>query len=102
MSNSRQKKLQYLLISQLMKDGSVELVLPSGIKVEIGITQEDDKGSLQKTDDYCYVVAKKDAKRTMIDSYNLGLQFESEDNTIVYEDEVLDNDGKCIRRMEVI
>lgn len=102
MTNAKAKKLQYLLINQLMANGSVELVLPDGITVEIGITQEDDRGLRQKTDDYCYVVAKKDSKRAMIDSYNLGLQFESQQNTIVYEDEVTDNDGRCVRRMEVV
>jgi hypothetical protein len=100
--NAKAKKLQYLLIKQLMSNGSVELTLPDGITLEIGITQEDGYGTRAKTDDYCYVVAKKDHKKAMIDSYNLGLQYKEESDTIIYEDELMDDDGCNVHCMEVI
>jgi hypothetical protein len=100
-SSARAKKLQYLLIAQLLEMGSVQLLLPDGMTLEVGITQLGKKG-LKKTDDYCYVVASKDTKTAMIDSYNLALQFEKESNTIVYEDEILDDDGNRIGRMEIV
>lgn len=101
MNDAKARKLQYLLINQLMKNGSVELVLPDGITLEIGITQEGHRG-LEKTDDYCYVVAKRDAKTAMLDSYNLGLQYEESEDILTYEDEVMDDDGVVIHRLEVV
>ena len=101
MSNAKVKKLQYLLINQLMREGSVKLLLPDHITLEIGITQEGQNGQT-KADDYCYVVAKKDDKTAMIDSYNLSLQFQNESDIIVCEDEAMDEDGHHIYRMEVV
>ena len=96
------KKLQYLLISELLKNGSVELILPDGIVLEVGITQEDKMGDLKKVDNYCYVVASREGKSTILDSYNLGLQFGAEDNTIICEDEDLDDNGFLIRSLDVV
>lgn len=101
MSNSRQK-LQYLMIKQLLKRGTVELILPDGVTLEIGITQEDKLGQEKKEDGYCYVVASRDGKSVMLDSFNLGLQFEPEDNTIIYEDEIIGEDGQLIRSLDVV
>jgi hypothetical protein len=97
----RAKKLQYLLIAQLLEMGSVQLLLPDGMTLEVGITQLGKKG-MQITDDYCYVVATKDTQQAMIDSYNLGLCYEKKSDTIVYEDEISDDDGRCISRMEIV
>jgi len=96
------KKLQYLLIHQLLEKGTVELVLPDGVSLEIGITQEDQFGDSRKTDDYCYVVASREGKSVMLDSFNLGLQFEDEDNTIVCEDEAIGEDGQHIRLLDIV
>ena len=96
------KKLQYLMIKELLKKGSVELLLPDGIIIEIGITQEDKYGDQKKTDDYCYVVATREGKSTMLDSFNLGLQFEEEKDTIIYEETTLDEDGALIRSLDVV
>ena len=96
----KMKKLQYLLISYLLKEGKVELLLPDGFILEIGIVQENSKGDLVKSDNYCYVHASKATKSTLIDSYNLGLIFEEGDDTFLYEYE--DGDGKIIRRFEVV
>lgn len=100
--SAKAKKIQYLLITQLLEHGSVQLILPDGVKLDIGILQEDQFGNVKKTDGYCYVVASREGKTAMIDSYNLGLQFEAADDTILCEDEMLDKDGKLIRTLDVV
>ena len=102
MNDAKMKKLQYLLISHLLEVGRVDLLLPDGMKLEIGIMQENNRGDLVKSEDYCYVVASRDYKSTLIDSYNLGLRFEQGDDTIIYNDEVLDGDGRIMRRFDVV
>lgn len=95
------KKLQSILIRQLLEKGTVQLILPDGVQLEIGITQEDQFGKPQKSEDYCYVTAKRQGKTIMLDSYNLGLQFEEEDNTIVLENEVLGESGQILHSLDV-
>ena len=95
-------KLQYLLIKELLKTGTVELLLPDGITLEIGITQEDKHGQLKKSDDYCYVVASRGGKSTLLDTYNLGLRFEDEKDILIYEDTSVDNNGVAVRSMDVV
>lgn len=90
------------MITQLLEHGSVQLILPDGVTLDIGIMQEDKFGKLKKTDDYCYVVASRDGRKAMIDSYNIGLQFETEEDTIVFEEESLDPNGKSIKMMGVV
>lgn len=95
-------KLQYLLIKELLKTGTVELLLPDGITLEIGITQEDKYGQLKKSDDYCYVVASRDGKSTLLDTYNLGLRFEDEKDKLIYEDTSVDNNGIAVRSFDIV
>lgn len=102
MNNAKARKLQYLLISELLDKGSVELILPDGVVLEIGIIQEDEFGEIKKADDYCYVVATRQGKSTLLDSYNLGLQFEDTEDSILFEDKTCDPNGKQIRVVEVI
>lgn len=103
MSNSAKvRKLQYLLISQLLKTGNVSLLLPDGMSLEIGITQQDEGGHQVKADDYCYVVTKRGDRVTIVDSYNLGLQYGEEEDTIVYEDDILDDDGYTVHRLDIV
>ncbi len=102
MNDPKASKLQYLLIKQLLQKGSVELILPDGVTVEIGITQEDEFGDVHKTDDYCYVVASRNDKTVMLDSFNLGLQYAPEKDTIICEDEMLDDDGRLMRSLDVV
>ena len=47
MHNSKLRKLQYLLITQLFENGKVNLLLPDGMTVEIGIVQETEKGHVK-------------------------------------------------------
>jgi hypothetical protein len=102
MKNSKAKKIQRLVVSQLLDVGTVEILLPDGIVLEIGITQEDKEGEFTKTDDYCYVVATRDKKTTILDSYNLGLQYEENTDTIVCEGGSVDTDGSPIRFLDVV
>lgn len=102
MKNAKALKLQYLIIQQLVEQGSVSLMLPDGVKLEIGITQEDQDGKLKKVDDYCYVVTSKDGRSAMLDSFNLGLQFEDDEDTIICEDSVLDDNGTLVRTLDVV
>lgn len=102
MSNAKARKLQYLLITELIDKGAVELILPDGITLEIGILQEDEFGEVKKADDYCYVVASRDGKTALLDTYNLGLKFEPETDTIICEDETLDSDGRLIRSLDIV
>ena len=102
MNKSRIKKLQYLLVNQLLEKGVVELMLPDGITLEIGIVQDNGKGEMVKEEDYCYVVATRDYRSVMIDSYNLGLQYEDKDDTIICQDSVTDDNGVQIHRLDVV
>lgn len=102
MSNAKTRKLQYLLIKQLLEVGTVELNLPDGIVLEIGILQEDKNGEMKKSEDYCYVVATRENKSTMLDSFNLGVSYESDDSSIVCESEILDNSGNKIKILDVV
>lgn len=101
-TNAKARKLQYLLIKQLLDTGTVELVLPDGIHLEIGIMQEDEFGEKAKVDNYCYVVTTRQGKSAMLDTYNLGVQYEPEEMTLVCEDETTDKDGKLIRTLDIV
>ena len=102
MNTAKARKLQYLLVKELLNNGVVELILPDGVLLEIGILQEDQFGDLKKSDDYCYVVATRDGKSTLLDKYNAGLQYEAESDTIVCEDEMTDKDGRLIKTLDVV
>lgn len=102
MNNAKARKLQYLLITELLDKGSVEIILPDGITLEIGIIQEDEFGDTKKIDDYCYVVATRQGRSTILDTYNLGVQFINEEKAVVCEDEMIDKDGRLVRTLDVV
>lgn len=99
---SKQAKIQSLIIRHLKDHGTLDLLLPDGISLEIGITQTDKEGNLVKSDDYCFVAAARDNKRTLLDSYNLGLSFAEEEDILVFEEKGYDQFGQPIRRLDVI
>ncbi len=101
---TRTDKLQHLLITHLKEHGKVELVLPDGIMLEIGITQENGRGEIEIDDDgdYCFVTAKRHDKSILIDSFNLALQFEDCPSTIIFEDNITDDVGMPVRTLEVV
>ncbi len=95
-------KVQALLISHLNKHGRIELLLPDGVLVEIGVDQENENGEWVKKEDYCWVVASRQDKAASIDSYNLGLRFTDEATTIVFDDRYIDQNGEAVRRLEIV
>jgi hypothetical protein len=99
---SHKSKIQSLIVKHLQEYGSLDILLPDGIVLEIGITQVDKNGDLIKTDDYCYVAAHRDDQSTLLDSYNLGLSFVDEKSKMIFEDQDWGSDGQPIRRLEVI
>lgn len=52
-------KIQSLIVEHLLKHGQIELVLPDGVTLEIGLTQENQDGKLTIKDDYCWVIASQ-------------------------------------------
>lgn len=95
-------KIQSLLITHLTKYGTIQLNLPDNMMIEIGITAENKNGDLEKIQDYCWVIAKKENKATCIDSYNLGIRFSEEDNNILLDDSFTDSDGMQVRQLSVV
>lgn len=85
---TKKDRLQYLLITYLLKEGRVVFDLPSGVRLELGITKENKHG-IQKTDDYCYVVASQDDRIMSMDDYNMELQFDR--SRVFFDDENADN-----------
>jgi hypothetical protein len=85
---TRKDKIQYLLITYLLNHGAIELQLPDGIELEIGITQEGKHG-ICKEKDYCWVVTSRGDRQAALDSYNLGLSFEEDNNIIFIDDKTL-------------
>lgn len=95
-------KIQSLLVEHLLKHGQIELILPDGVTLEIGLTQENQDGKLMIKDDYCWVIASQGGRATSIDSYNMGLRFEDSDRIIVFDDKFTDQNGEQVRRLDVV
>lgn len=99
---SSENKIQALLITHLLKHGKIELKLPDGVLVEIGVTQEGNNGNMQIKDDYCWVIASQGKRATSMDSFNMGLRFQDDSDIIVYEDRFVDGNGESVRRLDVV
>jgi hypothetical protein len=85
-----------------MKHGQIELILPDGMKVEIGVTQENKYGELKIKGDYCWVITSQHGRQTSIDAYNLGLKFADDEQALVLEDKFIDSNGEPTRRLDVV
>ena len=59
-------KIQSLIISHLLKHGQIEILLPDNVSLQIGVLQEGPKGKKIKADDYCYVIASKENRKTLL------------------------------------
>jgi len=100
---SRKDKIQHLLISHLLEEGNIQLALPDGMVVELGILKEDRYGDLAKVDNYCWMIASQRDREVSMDSYNLGLRFNENNGKIILEDEhEVMNDGQNFRSFSVI
>lgn len=96
------QKIQSLLITHLLQHGHIDLKLPDGMVLEIGIDQEGSGGNLVKKEDYCWVIASQGNRATSIDSFNLGLRFADDEKNMVFEDRFVDHVGEKVRRLDVI
>jgi hypothetical protein len=99
---TRKDRIQYLVISHLREKGEIELSLPDGIKLGIGVTQEDVEGNVIIDDDYCWVSATKLDKGILLDSFNLGLSYAADPATIIFEDENINDEGVTIKSLDVV
>lgn len=95
-------KIQSLIVSHLQKYGSLKILLPDNVELEIGTTQEDKYGHEVKSENYCYVIASKEDKATVFDSFNLGLRFSNDDDNCILEDSFIDSNGNHIRQLNVV
>lgn len=95
-------KIQALLIGHLQKYGALKLLLPDGIVLEIGINQVSYGGRLVNAEDYCWIIASKEDKMAVLDSYNLGLRFNDDSKAVVYEEVVVNSEGEKVRKLDVV
>ena len=101
MNAAAKNKIQRLVVEYLLKEGSLELSLPNGMVLEVGVTQEDRYGKKEITQDYCWIVASQKNRSVCIDRYNLGLRY-SGDREMVCEQSVLNDDGTNLNILEVL
>lgn len=95
------RKIQQLLIDHLMEEGSIELILPDGMVLEVGLTQENRFGKLEVIPDYCWVIASQHDRAVSIDSYNLGLRYNADDESLTVEHEEM-KDNKPVKILDVV
>lgn len=100
-TTTRKNKIQSLLITHLLQDGEINITLPDGVELSIGITQENQNGEIIKDKNYCWVSASRDGKETSLDSFNLGLKFVDE-NSIIMFDSSKDENGVMFKRLNVV
>ena len=79
---SSKNSIQSLINTYLERHGSIDILLPDGVGLEIGITQEGKHG-LEKLHDYCWVVTKREDRSTVIDKYSMSMFFEDSAKCIV-------------------
>jgi len=91
------KKIQYLLVSHLLEKGHIELTLPDGMVVELGIVQENEDGNLEKVDNYSWLIASQKDRIVSMDSYNFGLRYAADSGKILVENSTQDHDGQTMR-----
>ena len=99
---TKQDKIQCLLINYLLEKGHIELTLPDGMLVEIGIVQENKYGDLEKTDDYSWVMATQKNRTVSMDSYNLSLRYTGDPDKMMIEDDTVDAYGQPVRVLTAV
>lgn len=99
---SRKDKIQHLLISHLLEEGTIQLTLPDGMVVELGILKEDKYGDLVKTANYSWIIATQKEREVSMDSYNLGLRYNSDSGKIIFEDQSESDNGHLVRSFSII
>jgi hypothetical protein len=99
---TKKDKIQSLLITHLLKYGQISLKLPDGVVLEIGLTQENDRGELEIDGEYCWVIASQGDRTASLDSYNLGISFLDNEKSIVFDESDANDDGEMVRRVNVV
>ena len=84
MAKSNKNRVQFILNEYLETHGKIDLQLPDGVGLEIGITQEGPLGS-ERRGDYCWVTASRDDRSTMLDRYSMCAHFDDPKRTILAE-----------------
>jgi|688.fasta_scaffold168091_2 hypothetical protein len=102
MKKVNQNKVQQAFISYLLQEGHVQLILPNEMILEVGITQENENGDLEKIPDYCWVIASQKGRSVSIDEYNLGLRYQNKNDRMICEHEAVSNDGENIKILDII
>lgn len=95
-------KIQALLINHLQKHGMLRLLLPDGIILEIGTNQVDNSGELINVDNYCWIIASKEDKMAVLDSYNLGLRYNDNSKALVFDEVVINDEGEKVRKLDIV
>lgn len=95
-------KIQSLVNTHLKKYGFIKILLPDNVELEIGTLQENKHGNEEKSNNYCYVIAKKEDRTTVLDSFNLGIRFSSNEKNYLLDDSFIDSDGNEIRQLNVV
>ena len=96
---SKIKNSQYSVVTEVLKNGNVEIILPGNTRLEIGITQEGEDGLFHKTKDYCWIIVTQNDKEIYLDNYNMGMKCDSDKIMLVeYFD---DDNGKNVKNISV-
>jgi len=101
MKKSYAQKIQALLIAHLLNKGSIDLLLPDGIRLEIGITKEGKNGT-EISNDYCYVKSTRQDKTAILDTYNLMLEYSDAEKKIICIDNGVNAEGLEVKRLEIV
>ncbi len=78
----RKNRIQSLINTYLERHGAIDILLPDGVGLEIGITQEGKHGE-EKHHDYCWVVTTQGDRSTVIDKYSMSMSFDGNANCII-------------------
>ncbi len=98
--SNKARKIQSLLTNHLRQVGSICLLLPDGVTVEIDITKQGKHGT-EIADDYCFVRTSRESAATLLDTYNVALQYPDDPRTIVCEDSGTDEHGRQVKTLEI-
>lgn len=100
-SKSKARKIQELLTKHLLNCGKIEIKLPDNVTLEIGITQEGKHGE-EIVDNYCFVKTSREGNSTLLDTYNVGIEYVDDRNKMICLDNFIDPNGRHLRRLDVV
>lgn len=100
-SKSKARKIQELLTKHLLDCGKIEIKLPDNVVVEIDITQEGKRGE-EIVDNYCCVKTSREGNSTLLDTYNVGLEYVDDRRKMICLDTFTNNVGQNLRRLDVV